>query len=142
VSRKGVRSVVLESSATLRTSGFAFMTWTNAFRALDALGVGDKMRSQHVQVQGYSLASSIYSISMCFCVPRSCLGLRRTVYVLLDIQGACHVLDDRPSSARNVLAQTRLYFRRVLATRRPATNTVTHRVLSGETRIRTYQTSW
>jgi 2-polyprenyl-6-methoxyphenol hydroxylase-like FAD-dependent oxidoreductase len=51
--RKGVRSVVLESSPSLRTSGFAFMTWTNAFRALDALGVGDKMRSQHVQVQGY-----------------------------------------------------------------------------------------
>ena len=52
--RKGVRSVVLESSPERRTSGFAFFTWTNAFRALDALGVGDKMRSQHVQVQGYS----------------------------------------------------------------------------------------
>ncbi|EMS68722.1 3-hydroxybenzoate 6-hydroxylase 1 [Triticum urartu] len=50
--RKGVRSVVLESSPALRTSGFAFMTWTNAFRALDALGVGDKMRSHHLQVQG------------------------------------------------------------------------------------------
>uniref|UniRef100_A0A0E0CVC3 FAD-binding domain-containing protein n=1 Tax=Oryza meridionalis TaxID=40149 RepID=A0A0E0CVC3_9ORYZ len=36
--RKGVRSLVLESSATLRASGFAFTTWTNAFRALDALG--------------------------------------------------------------------------------------------------------
>ena len=51
--RKGVRSVVLESSPALRTSGFAFMTWTNAFRALDARGVGDKMRSHHLQVQGY-----------------------------------------------------------------------------------------
>uniref|UniRef100_N1R2X0 FAD-binding domain-containing protein n=1 Tax=Aegilops tauschii TaxID=37682 RepID=N1R2X0_AEGTA len=50
--RKGVRSMVLESSPALRTSGFAFMTWTNAFRALDALGVGDKMRSHHLQVQG------------------------------------------------------------------------------------------
>ncbi|CAM0913722.1 unnamed protein product [Alopecurus aequalis] len=56
---KGVGSVVLESSAELRTSGFAFMTWTNAFRALDALGVGDKMRSQHVQVQGVRVMSSI-----------------------------------------------------------------------------------
>jgi 2-polyprenyl-6-methoxyphenol hydroxylase-like FAD-dependent oxidoreductase len=35
--RKGVRSVVLESSPVLRTSGFAIMAWTNAFRALDAL---------------------------------------------------------------------------------------------------------
>uniref|UniRef100_A0ACD5ZUL0 Uncharacterized protein n=1 Tax=Avena sativa TaxID=4498 RepID=A0ACD5ZUL0_AVESA len=57
--RKGVRSVVLESSPELRTSGFAFMTWTNAFRALDALGVGDKMRSQHVQVQGVRVMSSV-----------------------------------------------------------------------------------
>ncbi|KAF0914631.1 hypothetical protein E2562_030696 [Oryza meyeriana var. granulata] len=56
--RKGVRSVVLESSPTLRTSGFAFMTWTNAFRALDALGVGDKMRSQHQQIQGLRVMSS------------------------------------------------------------------------------------
>ncbi|KAM0922874.1 hypothetical protein ACQ4PT_005911 [Festuca glaucescens] len=43
----------------IRTSGFAFMTWTNAFRSLDALGVGDKMRSQHVQVQGVRVMSSI-----------------------------------------------------------------------------------
>ncbi|KQK23583.1 monooxygenase 2 [Brachypodium distachyon] len=46
--RKGVRSVVLESSATLRASGYAFTTWTNAFRALDALGVGDKIREHHL----------------------------------------------------------------------------------------------
>ncbi|WVZ55519.1 hypothetical protein U9M48_006167 [Paspalum notatum var. saurae] len=46
--RKGVRCLVLESSPTLRASGFAFTTWTNAFRALDALGVGDKIREHHV----------------------------------------------------------------------------------------------
>ncbi|KAM0892272.1 hypothetical protein ACQ4PT_025857 [Festuca glaucescens] len=50
--RKGVRSVVLESSPVLRTSGFAIMAWTNAFRALDALGVGDTIRSKHAQIQG------------------------------------------------------------------------------------------
>uniref|UniRef100_A0A453ISX4 FAD-binding domain-containing protein n=1 Tax=Aegilops tauschii subsp. strangulata TaxID=200361 RepID=A0A453ISX4_AEGTS len=49
--------MVLESSPALRTSGFAFMTWTNAFRALDALGVGDKMRSHHLQVQGVRVMS-------------------------------------------------------------------------------------
>ncbi|CAN6335957.1 unnamed protein product [Urochloa humidicola] len=46
--RKGVRSLVLEWSPTLRASGFAFTTWTNAFRALDALGVGDKIREHHL----------------------------------------------------------------------------------------------
>uniref|UniRef100_A0A0E0K8X5 FAD-binding domain-containing protein n=1 Tax=Oryza punctata TaxID=4537 RepID=A0A0E0K8X5_ORYPU len=56
--RKGLRSLVLESSPTPRTSGFAFITWTNAFRALDALGVGDKMRSQHQQIQRLSVMSS------------------------------------------------------------------------------------
>uniref|UniRef100_A0A453ISU8 FAD-binding domain-containing protein n=1 Tax=Aegilops tauschii subsp. strangulata TaxID=200361 RepID=A0A453ISU8_AEGTS len=40
--RKGVRSVVLESSPALRASGYAITTWPNAFRALDALGVGHK----------------------------------------------------------------------------------------------------
>jgi hypothetical protein len=36
--RKGVRSLVLESSPALRASWFALGTWKNAFRALDALG--------------------------------------------------------------------------------------------------------
>ncbi|KAE8786763.1 3-hydroxybenzoate 6-hydroxylase 1 [Hordeum vulgare] len=56
--RKGVRSVVLESSPDRRTSGFAFFTWTNAFRALDALGVGDKMRGRHLQLLGLRVMSS------------------------------------------------------------------------------------
>lgn len=43
-----MRCLVLESSPTLRASGFAFNTWTNAFRALDALGVGDKIREHHL----------------------------------------------------------------------------------------------
>ncbi|RCV46492.1 hypothetical protein SETIT_9G536500v2 [Setaria italica] len=56
--RKGVRSLVLESSPSLRTSGFAFTTWKNAFRALDALGVGDKIREQHLQAQRLRVISS------------------------------------------------------------------------------------
>lgn len=56
--RKGVGSVVLESSPALRASGFAFATWPNAFRALDALGVGDKIRNLHVQAQALRVASS------------------------------------------------------------------------------------
>ncbi|XP_062216766.1 monooxygenase 2-like isoform X2 [Phragmites australis] len=56
--RKGVRSLVLESSPALRASGFAFTAWKNAFRALDALGVGDKIRRQHPQVQALRVMSS------------------------------------------------------------------------------------
>lgn len=51
--KKGVKTLVLESSPVLRASGFAFTTWENAFRALDALGVGDKIRKLHLQAQGY-----------------------------------------------------------------------------------------
>ncbi|CAL4920828.1 unnamed protein product [Urochloa decumbens] len=56
--RKGVRSLVLESSPSLRASGFAFTTWKNAFRALDALGVGDKIRKQHLQALALRVISS------------------------------------------------------------------------------------
>ncbi|CAN6314008.1 unnamed protein product [Urochloa humidicola] len=56
--RKGVRSLVLESSPSLRASGFAFTTWKNAFLALDALGVGDKIRKQHLQTQALRVISS------------------------------------------------------------------------------------
>ncbi|KAM3315312.1 hypothetical protein ACQJBY_033816 [Aegilops geniculata] len=56
--RKGVRCVVLESSPVLRTSGFAIAAWTNAFRALDALGVGDTIRAKHLQIQGACVMSS------------------------------------------------------------------------------------
>ena len=56
--RKGVRSVVLESSPSLRASGFAFATWPNAFRALDALGVGDQIRKLHLHIEGLRVMSA------------------------------------------------------------------------------------
>ncbi|WVY96185.1 hypothetical protein V8G54_028336, partial [Vigna mungo] len=49
--RLGVRSLVLEYSDSLRVTGFALTTWTNAWKALDALGVGDILRHQHLQLQ-------------------------------------------------------------------------------------------
>jgi len=49
--RLGVRSLVLEYSDSLRVSGFALTTWTNAWKALDALGVGDILRHQHIQLK-------------------------------------------------------------------------------------------
>lgn len=56
--RKGVRSLVLESSLSLRASGFAFTTWKNAFRALDALGIGDKIRKKHLHLQTLRVMAS------------------------------------------------------------------------------------
>ncbi|XP_058090830.1 monooxygenase 2-like [Magnolia sinica] len=55
--RMGLRSVVLESSDSLRATGFAFTAWTNAWKALDALGIGDSLRQQHVQLHGLVVAS-------------------------------------------------------------------------------------
>ncbi|XP_038974083.1 monooxygenase 2-like [Phoenix dactylifera] len=56
--RKGVRSLVLESSESLRAAGFGLLTWTNAWRALDTLGVGDSLRQSHVRLQGLTATSA------------------------------------------------------------------------------------
>ncbi|KAL7237047.1 hypothetical protein ACSBR1_020181 [Camellia fascicularis] len=58
ICRLGIRSLVLESSASLRATGFAFTTWANAWRALDALGIGDSLRQHHHQMLGILAASS------------------------------------------------------------------------------------
>ncbi|WOL18890.1 hypothetical protein Cni_G27687 [Canna indica] len=57
--RLGLRSLVLESSDILRSSGFALTIWTNAWRALDALGVGDSLRQQHVRLEGVISCSAL-----------------------------------------------------------------------------------
>ena len=49
---------MLESSLELRALGFAIGTSKNAFRAVDALGVGDKIRKLHLHVQGLRVLSS------------------------------------------------------------------------------------
>ncbi|KAK2996138.1 hypothetical protein RJ639_029445 [Escallonia herrerae] len=50
--RLGIRSLVLESSESLRVTGFAFSTWTNAWKALDAIGIGDSLRQHNQQLHG------------------------------------------------------------------------------------------
>ncbi|XP_075674598.1 monooxygenase 2-like [Castanea sativa] len=55
----GIRSLVLESSHSLRITGFAFITWTNAWRALDAIGLGDSLRQQHKQFYSNVATSTI-----------------------------------------------------------------------------------
>ncbi|GFP89061.1 fad-dependent urate hydroxylase [Phtheirospermum japonicum] len=45
--RLGIGSLVLESSDTLRTYGYAFALWSNAWKALDAIGIGHILREKH-----------------------------------------------------------------------------------------------
>lgn len=75
VCRLGVRSLVLESSEELRTTGFALTIWTNAWRALDAVGIGDAVRAKSLQIQKYC----------CIFVPRifSCMSVCVCVFVLI-----------------------------------------------------------
>jgi hypothetical protein len=43
----GIPVLVVEREASLRLEGSAIAMWANAFRALDALGVGDALRCSH-----------------------------------------------------------------------------------------------
>lgn len=56
--RLGLRSLVLESSESSRTTGFALTLWTNAWRALDAVGVGDSLRQRSLQIRGFRVCSA------------------------------------------------------------------------------------
>ncbi|XAR61618.1 hypothetical protein NMG60_11016085 [Bertholletia excelsa] len=55
--RLGLRSLVLESSESLRTTGYALTLWTNAFRALDAVGIGF-LRQNFLPMTGIEFTSS------------------------------------------------------------------------------------
>ncbi|KAG8500290.1 hypothetical protein CXB51_003655 [Gossypium anomalum] len=56
--RLGIRSLVLESSERLRITGFAFTTWENAWKALDAIGIGEPLRRQHYLMSSIVVAST------------------------------------------------------------------------------------
>ncbi|XP_075672790.1 monooxygenase 2-like [Castanea sativa] len=67
--RLGIQSLVLESSHSLRVTGFAFTTWTNAWKALDAVGIGDSLRQQHKQFYANlntSTVSGVQTAAMSF----------------------------------------------------------------------------
>ncbi|CAA0828686.1 FAD/NAD(P)-binding oxidoreductase family protein [Striga hermonthica] len=55
--RLGIKSLVLESADELRTTGFAFIMWSNAWKALDALGIGNILRAKHNKLHGIVTAS-------------------------------------------------------------------------------------
>ncbi|KAG6554168.1 hypothetical protein Mapa_004084 [Marchantia paleacea] len=48
----GVKSLLLEQSAELRTTGSSLSLWSNAWRVLDLLGIGDELRSKHTATTG------------------------------------------------------------------------------------------
>ncbi|CAK9211090.1 unnamed protein product [Sphagnum troendelagicum] len=49
--RVGLKAVVLEQAPTLRAEGSALTLWTNAFRVLDILGIGDQLRKDHLSIE-------------------------------------------------------------------------------------------
>ncbi|KAK7856484.1 monooxygenase 3 [Quercus suber] len=62
--RLGIRSLVLESSENLRSAGYCLTTFTNAWKALDALGVGDSIRQQHERLRRYVANSAISGLQI------------------------------------------------------------------------------
>lgn len=44
-------SIVLEKSRHARSEGFSIGTFTNGWRALDELGIGDEIRSEHLSIE-------------------------------------------------------------------------------------------
>ncbi|KAM5562584.1 monooxygenase 3-like [Rosa sericea] len=62
--RLGIRSLVLESFDSLRITGFALAIWTNGWRALDAVGIGNDIRQQHQALHGNVVFSRISGLQM------------------------------------------------------------------------------
>lgn len=44
---------MLEQAESLRTSGTSLTLFKNGWRVLDAIGVGDDLRAQFLEIQGY-----------------------------------------------------------------------------------------
>ena len=56
--RAGVPAVVWEAAPELRGGGSALALWQNAFRALDALGVGAGLRAAHPRLGAFELCAA------------------------------------------------------------------------------------
>ncbi|KAI4338435.1 hypothetical protein MLD38_023496 [Melastoma candidum] len=55
--RLGLESVVLEQAESLRTGGTSLTLFKNGWRVLDAIGVGNELRSQFLEIQGMAVKS-------------------------------------------------------------------------------------
>ncbi|MCD7465591.1 hypothetical protein HAX54_001599 [Datura stramonium] len=55
--RLGIRTLVLEQGESLRTGGTSLTLFKNGWKALDAIGVGNDLRSQFLEIQGMVIKS-------------------------------------------------------------------------------------
>lgn len=55
--RFGIRSLVVEQAESLRTEGSSITLSKNGWKALDAIGIGDELRSQFLEIQGIVIKS-------------------------------------------------------------------------------------
>ncbi|KAL2489702.1 FAD/NAD(P)-binding oxidoreductase family protein [Forsythia ovata] len=55
--RLGIRSLVLEQTESLRTGGTSLTLFKNGWKVLDAIGVGNDLRSQFLEIQGMDIKS-------------------------------------------------------------------------------------
>uniref|UniRef100_A0A0D9WYZ9 FAD-binding domain-containing protein n=1 Tax=Leersia perrieri TaxID=77586 RepID=A0A0D9WYZ9_9ORYZ len=56
--RLGVSATVLEQSPSLRAGGTSLTLFRNGWRVLDAIGVADDLRANHLRIQGMKMRSS------------------------------------------------------------------------------------
>lgn len=61
--RLGIESLILESADSLRSTGFALGMWTNGWRALDAIGVGQILRQKHIKLTGLVTTSVNHGVN-------------------------------------------------------------------------------
>ncbi|XP_059299188.1 monooxygenase 2 [Lycium ferocissimum] len=55
--RLGIRTLVLEQGESLRTGGTSLTLFKNGWKALDAIGVGNDLRTQFLEIQGMVIKS-------------------------------------------------------------------------------------
>eukprot|EP01018_Ginkgo_biloba_P029757 Gb_17954 [translate_table: standard] len=74
--RVGLKSLVLERADGLRATGTAISIWKNAWKALDALGIGDELRQHHLQLQAVQMVSTVVKEYSCEIDGKRCHELR------------------------------------------------------------------
>lgn len=83
----GMQTLVLERSPSLPTTGAALGLWTNAWKALDALGAGNRLRELHPVVSDVQLCRQDgrvlrkFSLNDCVGGPHEFRGVRRASLV-------------------------------------------------------------
>lgn len=63
--RLGIRTLVLEQAESLRTGGTSLTLFKNGWKALDAIGVGNDLRTQFLEIQGYVVSLVLLAHSFC-----------------------------------------------------------------------------